>query len=339
MILRTALFIFSFAIACASCGKKTNNKKKSASNTQSILPSNTGNLSELVLVISDELWAGSAGRIITDVLQENIKAVPQQEALFDVYNIEANDFSNIFRTHKNVLWVSNSEDEKFERVDQMWSKDQLYVHLSNDSEEALINDLKEHIYTIRSWFVDKDQQRRLQKLKISADKEMEKQIQRSYGLNLTIPNGYKIVSSEDNFIWLRKDNPKTNIISNIWLHSQAYLSPEQFNKKSLIALRDSIGKVHVEGSRPQSFMATETLYDPDYKMVKEKPYTLATKGLWTMKNDFLGGPYTAYAILDEEKQKIIYAEGFIYCPGERKRAHIFELEAILFGLKLSHGWQ
>ena len=112
-------------------------------------------------------------------------------------------------------------------------------------------------------------------------------------------------------------------------------SLKTFNKKNLINLRDSLGKVHVEGSRPQSFMATETLYDPDYKMVKEKPYTLATKGLWTMKNDFLGGPYTAYAILDEEKQKIIYVEGFIYCPGERKRGHVFELEAILSGLKLN----
>ena len=139
MILRTALYVFSFVIACASCGKKTTNKKNSATATQSILPSNTGNLSELVLVISDELWADSAGIIITDVLQENIKAIPQQEALFDIYNIEAKDFSSIFKTHKNVLWISNSEDEKFERIDQMWSKDQLYVHLSNASEEALIN--------------------------------------------------------------------------------------------------------------------------------------------------------------------------------------------------------
>ena len=156
-MLRTALYVFSFAIACVSCGKKTTHKKKSTAATQSILPSNTGNLSELVLVISDELWAGSAGKVITDVLQENIKAIPQQEALFDIYNIEAKDFSNIFKTHKNVFWVSNSEDEKFERIDQMWSKDQLYVHLSNTSEEALINNLKEHIYTIRNWFVDKDQ--------------------------------------------------------------------------------------------------------------------------------------------------------------------------------------
>ena len=334
-MLRTAIYIFSFAITCVSCGKKTTHKKKSTAATQSILPSNTGNLSELVLVISDELWAGSAGKIITDVLQENIKAIPQQEALFDVYNIEAKDFSNIFKTHKNVFWVSNSEDEKFERIEEMWSKDQLYIHLSNTSEEALINNLKEHIYTIRNWFVDKDQKRRRQKLKTSADKEMEIQLQKSYGLNMTIPTGYQIASSEKGFIWLRKDNPKANIISNIWIHSQAYINPEQFNKNSLIELRDSLGKAHVKGSRPESFMATETLYTPDYRLIKERPYTIETKGLWTMKNDFLGGPYTAYAILDEEKQKIIYVEGFIYCPGERKRSHVFELEAILSGLKLN----
>ena len=334
MTLRSGLIIFFFTIACTSCWKKTTSKKTS-SDTNKVLPSNTGNVSELVLVISDELWAGKAGEIISDVLQENIKAIPQQEALFDVYNIEARDFSSIYKTHKNIFWVSGSEKEAFERIDQKWSKDQLYIRLSNSTEETLINNLKEHIYTIRSWLVDKDQQRRLQKLKTSADKEMQKQLQRSYELSITIPKGYQIASSEDNFIWLRKDSPKVNVVSNIWIHSEAYHSPEQFNKKNLIALRDSIGKTHVEGSRPQSFMATEMLYDPDYKLIKKEPYTIETKGLWTMINDFLGGSYTAYAILDEEKQRIIYAEGFIYCPGERKRAHIFELEAILSGLELN----
>ena len=152
---------------------------------------------------------------------------------------------------------------------------------------------------------------------------------------MTIPKGYQIASSDEDFIWLRKDNPKTNIISNIWLHSQAYLSPEQFNKKNLIALRDSLGKAHVEGSRPQSFMATELLYNPNYKLLKDQPYTIETRGLWTMVNDFLGGPYVAYAILDEKKQKIIYAEGFVYCPGERKREYIADLEAVLSSISIN----
>ena len=67
----------------------------------------------------------------------------------------------------------------------------------------------------------------------SADKEMEKQLQESYGLNMTIPKGYQIASSEKGFIWLRKDSPKANIISNIWIHSRAYINSKQFNKKKL----------------------------------------------------------------------------------------------------------
>ena len=80
-MLRTALYVFSFAIACVSCGKKTTHKKQSTAATQSILPSNTGNLSELVLVISDELWAGSAGKVITDVLQEKWNSLKLADGL------------------------------------------------------------------------------------------------------------------------------------------------------------------------------------------------------------------------------------------------------------------
>jgi len=54
-----------------------------------------------------------------------------------------------------------------------------------------------------------------------------------------------------------------------------------------------------------------------------------TKGLWTMVNDFLGGSYTAKVILDEVNQRVIYIEGFLYCPNERKRSHIQELEAVI----------
>ena len=331
---RSGLIIFFLTITCSSCWKNTTSEKQSIDINRA-RPSSTGSESELVLVISNELWSGKAGDIISSVLQENIKAAPQQEALFDIYNIEDKDFSSIYKTHKNILWVSCSETEAFERVNQMWSKDQLYIRLSSTTEEALLSNLEDHIYSIRSWFLDKDQQRRLKKLKTSCDKEIQKQIQRSYKLNITIPSGYQVASSEGNFIWLRKDNPKVNVVSNIWIYSEAYHSPEQFNKQYLIALRDSLGKAHVGGAIPQSFMAIETLYDPDYLLVKEKPYTIATKGLWTMVNDFLGGPYTAFAILDEKKQRMVYAEGFIYCPGERKRSHIFELEAILSGLELN----
>lgn len=328
------LYIFFLSVICSSCLTK-NDYNKLPDKSRPILPPSTGNVSELVLIISDKLWAGEVGSIIRETFQENIRAIPQQEALFDLYTIEPKDFSNIFKTHKNIFWLSIGDKAGLERKNQKWAKNQLYVRLVNKTEDQLAQSLKNHAYKIRSWFLDKDQKRRLEKLKLNSEKEIQKQLLKSYEINMTIPTGYQVAIAEQNFIWLRKDNPKMNVISNIWIHTEKYYSIKQFNKKHLIALRDSIGKVHIEGGRPKSFMATEMLYDSDHKLIKESPYTIQSKGLWTMKNDFLGGPYTAYAILDKEKQRMIYAEGFVYCPSERKRSHIFELESILSGLKLN----
>ena len=47
---------------------------------------------------------------------------------------------------------------------------------------------------------------------------------------------------------------------------------------------------------------------------------------------FLGGPYTAKIMLDEENQRVIYIEGFLYCPNDRKRLHIQELETVISSL-------
>ena len=327
------LLALCFSICFYSCQEKATKKNK-PTETRAVLPPSTGNLSELVVVISDELWESEVGSILKSAFQENIPAIPQQEALFDLYAIEPKDFSSIFQTHKNILWLSTGDKGSVDRKDQKWAKKQLYVHVMHETEEQLAQSLQNHVYKIRSWFLDKDQQRRLEKLKPTAEKEIQKQLNEVYGIGITIPKGYQVAAAEENFIWLRRDHPKVNVISNIWIHTQDYYSPEQLNKASLIELRDSLGRAHVEGSRPQSYMATETIYEPDYKFIKEFPYTIETKGLWTMVNDFLGGSYIANVILDKENQKIIYTEGFLYCPNERKRSHILELEAILSDIKL-----
>ena len=333
MKLHVFLLTLCLSLSFSSCLKKTDSKNQ-PTETRTVLPSSTGNFSELVIVISDELWQGELGEILTSSFQESIKAIPQQEALFDIYAIEPKDFSSIFQTHKNILWLSAGDKVAVERKDEKWAKNQLYVYIQHKTEEQLIKQLQEQVYEIREWFLDKNRQRRIEKLKASAEREIQKQVQEACGINITVPKGYQSAVKEENFIWLRKDLPKVNIISNLWIHVEDYYSPEQLTKKHLIQVRDSLGRVHVEGRQPQSYMATEMIYDPDFALIKEMPYTIETKGLWTMVNDFLGGPYIAYVMLNEEKQKIIYAEGFLYCPSERKRSHILELEAILSSIKI-----
>ena len=163
MKLHWFLLTLCLPICLSSCQKKAN-KKIQPTETRTVLPPSTGNLSELVVVVSDELWRGEVGTIIKSAFQENIPAIPQQEALFDLYAIEPKDFSSIFQTHKNILWLSTGDKGSVDRKDQKWAKKQLYVHVMHETEEQLAQSLQNHVYKIRSWFLDKDQQRRLEKL-------------------------------------------------------------------------------------------------------------------------------------------------------------------------------
>lgn len=334
MRLHSLITIICIGLCVVSCTQNSSESSSKPQDSRVVLPPNTGNLSELVVVISDELWAGEVGAMLKSVFQESLKGIPQQEALFDVYAIESKDFSSIFQTHKNILWVSAGGKSTFERTHQKWAKNQLFVNVVEASDEQLLQTIQKNVFEIRAWFLEKDSKRRLTKLKKSSEKKLEKKIAKTYDLKLTLPKGYQFAEAEEHFAWLRRDNPSTNIISNLWIHTEDYYSPSQLSKENLVQLRDSLGMQHVEGSRPQSYMATELIYDPDYTLLSENPYTIETKGLWTMVNDFLGGSYIAHAIVDEKNQKMIYVEGFLYCPSERKRTHIHELEAVLSSIQL-----
>jgi len=323
-----SLFIV-LSIFFSACKQNTEDGLKPAT-SRSVLPPNTGNISELVIVIPDVLWNGSTGKELKNIFQTNVLGIPQQEALFDVFAINPSQFSSIFQSHKNILWLSIDKTASVSRADEKWAKNQLFVSVKANSETELTNLLIEQGQKIRDWFLQKDLSRRVVKLKKEAEEEVQKEILGAYNFQMLVPKDYKVALAEDNFIWLRRDKPKVNVISNLWVHTIPYTSPVQLSKEYLIQLRDSLGRTHVEGARPQSYMTTEMLYEPDFTLVSENPYTVEMRGLWTMVNDFLGGSFISYTKLDEANQRIIYTEGFLYCPKERKRFHIQELEAVLF---------
>lgn len=48
----------------------------------------------------------------------------------------------------------------------------------------------------------------------------------------------------------------------------------------------------------------------------------------------MAGPFLNYTILDEANNRLIIVEGFTYAPSIKKRAFVFELEAIAKSLKI-----
>lgn len=321
------LFLVSLQLfwSCNTNTQQESNKPTSSS----VLPSNTGKEGELVLIISDQLWQGEAGSFIRSVFQEPLKGLSQNEALYDLYQIESRDFSNIFKTHKNILWISLDKQDSIVEEASKWAKDQQFVNIRAANNVTLINLLHTHLHQIRDVFYERDNKRRLSKLKTKSNKELEDQVLDAYNIDILIPKGYQVAVSEPNFIWLRRDAPTVNIISNLWIYQEDYKSAYQLSKEGLLARRDSIGRVHVEGAAPQSYMSTERLYNPDFYVLSQEPYIIEARGLWTMVNDFLGGSFICRSHLDTSTKTLITVEGFLYSPNERKRTHIQELEAII----------
>jgi hypothetical protein len=298
------------------------------------LPPSTGNLTELVLVLPDQLWTSNVGIITRKHFQSPIKGLPQKESIFNLIDINSAQFSSIFKTHKNILQLISSDSTYVKIKDSGWSKDQLFVQIYYKSEEQIEELLDCQGKEIRNIFLKKNQNRRIQALREDRNRNLEKKIIKDYKFSFLIPNGFEMVLAEKDFLWLRRDLPKLNVIANIWVYNQPYKNVNQLTKPSLIALRDSIGKKFIRGGRPESYMATEMLYDPDLYLVKEIPYSLGMKGLWTIENDFLGGGFVSHTILDQKRSSLVYAEGFLYSPNQKKRQHILELEAVLSTLEL-----
>ena len=325
--------IIVLSILFSGCKQNTTNGLN-PDKPRSFLPPNTGNISELVIVIPDNLWEGNTGQELKNIFQANVLGIPQQEALFDVFAINPAQFSNIFKTHKNILWLTIGQPNSVNRSDAKWAKEQLVVSISSNSEQELTNLVRTKGIEVREWFLAKDLDRRTRKIAKSSDKELQKEIFEAYKYNILVPNNFNVILSEQDFVWLRRDQAKANVISNLWIHSLPYKNTSQLSKESIIQLRDSLGRTHVEGTRPQSYMSTEMLYEPDFTLKSQTPYTMEMRGLWTMVNDFLGGSFISHTLIDEKNQRIVYAEGFLYCPKQRKRFHIQELEAVLSSIKL-----
>jgi hypothetical protein len=58
------------------------------------------------------------------------------------------------------------------------------------------------------------------------------------------------------------------------------------------------------------------------------------RGLWKLENAFMGGPFINISLLDENRNRVVTVDAFVYAPGLDKRNYVREVEAILNTFKI-----
>jgi len=308
-----------------SCGDKKSNEK--------FLPDASGAINNVSVVTENDLWDGRVGEAIRNVLAKPIYGLPQDEPPFTISQIPTSVFSGFVTKNRTVLKIETNKEAGITISDNVYAKPQKVIVVSGKTKEEIIDVLKANETKIIDIFRNEELSERLRQMAKSPHNF--ETIKEKLGLTIEFASVYRKAKETDNFFWIRKDI--TTGTTNLMIYELPYDAIKRNDSvvNQIIKIRDSIGRAYIEGPVEGSYLITENAYTPFHgeTIIDNKP-TLETKGLWDVKNAFMGGPFINYAIEDKINKRWVVVEGFAFAPSVEKRNYMLELEAIIKSVKI-----
>jgi hypothetical protein len=303
-----------------------------------LLPNVTGRAGEVVVVINAPVWESEAGRTLGRILTSEQPALPQFEPMFDLVRIGHAAFSNIFKTHRNIIVVNISSQFPDSRMNvrrNVWAKPQILLEINAPDQEAFRN------------FISNQEERILEDLYMAEidrikvynrqyeQRSIREHLNKSLNVSLVIPPGYVINVDTTDFAWIGFSPLTQDLIQGVLVYQYDYTDHETFTPEFLVRKRNQILRKYVPGPSANSWMSTEMQAHPLFEEFMDgSRYVASLRGLWKVQNDFMGGPFISYTTLDEERNRVITVEGFVYAPNQKKRNYLRQVEAIIRTLEI-----
>lgn len=354
------IYIFSFftVMSLYSCNDEMAKSFESK-------PMAMARMNEIVAVSDKDLWDGPLQDSFNYYFQSAYPIMPTPEPMFDVRHFTPVQLNNEslrkeLRTYIVLADLDDPEssttkmlrrdlgEERFLKAKQdpefctsvgkdKWARNQILIYLFAKGEDALSKVIRDNYPAVAKRVRHHDIQRLDASIYVrrNASPGMMRKINELYGFTMRIPGDYENIKPDaENFMWLRKDTRK--VLMNIVIQKFPYTSENQLSNKNIIRLRDEYGKRHVSSPEAGSYMVTNPVDLPtyDYTYEIDGQYVKEIRGIWEMENDFLGGPYASYIILNKETNEIIFIDTFILGPGQDKRDMMMQLEYIVKSAKI-----
>ena len=295
----------------------------------SVLPSHTGAINEVVIVIDEPIWEGASGDSIRQSLSTEVPGISWSEPLFDVIQINSTAFSRIFKTHRNLVIVQKGQQSKVYFNTKTYAQNQWLCIVEYQTIEDLPRLLGQYAPIMAYQIGQKEQERYTA---ILPPKRLPETLIKGFNLNFGLPNEYKLVLDTNRFCWFEYNPPDKEIIKGVFVYE--YPSSSSFNLNTILSARDSVLQQFVFGSLESSYMTTERLYPPYISTYTHNTLEgLKVKGLWKMQNAFMGGTFVSHFLNDTINDRVLVIEGFLFNPGEDKRNSLQELEWLISDFK------
>lgn len=326
------------AVLFSACGDSpTENGDGQAPQRESVLPRSSGQVGELLVVISDELWDGEVGDAVRALAAQPYVFLPQSEPQFTINRQNEEFFYKFYKEHRSVLWIDvrdqlDNQDPRLTMQENVYSRNQIVFKAFANNATAFKQVMEENGAVLIEQFHRKELERIGRKVRREANTQLTDSLKMALNLQMVIPREMMLVLDEPGFKWYRRIPSPVNVELDygIFVYDLPYTSDSTFTASYMLAVRDSVLRQHVSGGEPGSYMTTETFYTPVFQAInRNDQYVAEHKGLWRMEGEFLGGPFVQHAGLDESSNRVIFTDAYVLAPHEEKREHMRYLEGLL----------
>jgi len=347
---RTLIFTVFISLLIHSCGTKDNP-------TFQVKPAALGIMNDIVVICDQDVWDGPVGDSLDYFFGGAFPLTPSPEPIFDLRHFTPKDLEDKplkkeLRTYLVVadLNAVNSPTTELVKKDlskssvtdplngksslttigkDKWANGQILVYLLADNFDNLAASISTHFPSISTRVLKHDAQQLRQSTYTRGNNGgLSKKVEALIGREIDIPFEYVLAkeSPEENMLWLRKDTKDATV--NLVFRKEIYVEGSQTSKANMKALRDDFGRKHISSDQPNSYMKVNDKDLPILEYTKEISglYTKEYRGIWEMENDFMGGPFITWMIVNGDE--MIYIDGSVWAPGKRKRELLQQLELI-----------
>lgn len=298
-------------------------------------PNSTGRAYELLVVVDDALWERPAGRALFDVLDTDVPGLPQSERSFRVMHVPPSGYDATMKMVRNIIMVdikNTYTQGKLRSATNVHSFPQNILTIQAPDEETFAEFTTKMGQTIIDYFNHAELNRQISVLENNHSAMVSQTVREMFGYDVWVPGDLKSAKKGENFLWVGTNAATRD--QNYVMYTIPYTTKDVFTKEGFVALRDSVMKVNIPGSREGCYMATDSLFSNVKAFNNNGEYVFEARGLWKIKGDMMGGPYVSQARVDEVNNRVVVQEIFIYSPDTSKRNLVYTMEASLYTAQL-----
>ncbi len=301
---------------------------KDSSQKQRFLPSSTGGINSLMVVMDTELWKGAVGDKIREHFASQVLGLPQAEPIFSITQIPPQVFKGAVTHSRSVLFVEQDTLSLAHIKTNVYAEPQKVAVIKGETYNDLAGNIEKLYGQAISAFKEVEITEAQKRFMRSLSKETA--FEDELNISMRVPSLYKLGKKEKNFVWMDIQIPKGTMNIVAYAMPEESFSTDSTFVRDIIRMRDSIGKKYVPGPYENTFMITEKAFAP-YVLPTEIGGKKAAeaRGIWEISGYPMAGPFLTYIINDEANHRKLVLEGFTFAPSAEKRDYMFELEAIL----------